>query len=217
MSIGGIYPKSKTSISVREMTMLLGLSKVEGYWLVKKNLFQIVTIAGRMRIILDSFNEWYAGQFHYKKVKGEPPGSKWTDKTMSFRETVDLLGISDATLYDLIKKELFCTYKIDNTRRIDKADFNRWYYSQNIYLTVDDRKAYEEANKDTFTVAEIKHMLHISRNTVYYIIKAGKIPTFNSGRIKRIKKSDFAKWYHSQNHYKIMGGDICGINHKKEK
>ena len=63
----------KTSMSVPEMGKMLGLGKVESYWLVKKNYFKTIQVAGRMRVMLDSFEDWYAGQFHYKKVDGTPP------------------------------------------------------------------------------------------------------------------------------------------------
>ena len=62
--------KTKKSISVPEMGRMLGLGKVESYWLVKKNYFITIQVAGRMRVMLDSFEDWYAGQFHYKKVDG---------------------------------------------------------------------------------------------------------------------------------------------------
>ena len=64
--------KTKKSISVPEMGRILGLGKVESYWLVKKNYFTTIQVAGRMRVMLDSFEDWYAGQFHYKKVDGHP-------------------------------------------------------------------------------------------------------------------------------------------------
>lgn len=63
-------PKKKTSVSVPEMNRMLGLSKVQGYWLVDKGRFKTVVAAGQMRVMLDSFEDWYAGQFHYKKVDG---------------------------------------------------------------------------------------------------------------------------------------------------
>lgn len=50
--------KKKTSISVREMRQILGLNKVESYWLVHQNRFRTIVAAGRMRIMLDSFEEW---------------------------------------------------------------------------------------------------------------------------------------------------------------
>ena len=59
--------KTKKSVSVREMGKMLGLKKVESYWLVKKNYFTTIQVAGRMRVMLDSFEDWYSGQFHYKK------------------------------------------------------------------------------------------------------------------------------------------------------
>ena len=78
---------AKTSMSVPEMTKLLGLSKVEGYWLVNKGNFRTIMVAGKTRVIISSFEEWYAGQFHYRKVTGEEPGTKWRDNTMSVAET----------------------------------------------------------------------------------------------------------------------------------
>lgn len=63
----------KTSMSVPEMGKMLGLGKVESYWLVKKNYFKTIQVAGRMRVMLDSFEDWYACQFHYKKVMVHRP------------------------------------------------------------------------------------------------------------------------------------------------
>ena len=59
---------SKTSMSVPEMRRLLGLGKTESYWLVKKGYFKTIIAGKRMRVMIDSFEEWYVGQTHYKKV-----------------------------------------------------------------------------------------------------------------------------------------------------
>ena len=64
----------KTSISVPEMQRLLGMKKVEAYWLVKQGRFKVILVGGKMRIMLDSFEEWYGSQFRYKKVNGPEPG-----------------------------------------------------------------------------------------------------------------------------------------------
>ena len=61
--------KAKTSMSIMEMGRLLGLSKTESYWLVKTGFFSTVTVGKRMRVLIDSFEHWYAGQSHYKKVE----------------------------------------------------------------------------------------------------------------------------------------------------
>ena len=59
----------KTSMSVMEMGRMLGLKKTNSYWLVKKNYFETVILKGHMRVMVSSFEEWYQGQTHYKKVQ----------------------------------------------------------------------------------------------------------------------------------------------------
>ncbi len=63
--------REATSMSVRQMGNLLGLGKTDSYWLIKKNLFKVIQVKGRMRIMRDSFEEWYQSQSHYKKVASE--------------------------------------------------------------------------------------------------------------------------------------------------
>lgn len=72
-------PKGKKSMSVVEMGRMLGLSKTESYWLIKKNYFTTITAGKRMRVMLDSFETWYAGQTHYKKVSQERSKSDGLD------------------------------------------------------------------------------------------------------------------------------------------
>lgn len=52
--------KKKTTMSVPEMQRLLGLGKTDAYWLVKKQCFETAIINGKIRIIIDSFEHWYA-------------------------------------------------------------------------------------------------------------------------------------------------------------
>lgn len=127
---------NKKSMSVPEMRRLLGLCKTEAYWLVKKNYFDTVIIAGKMRVMIESFENWYANQLHYKKVNGEAPGKNWTSVTMSIQETARLLGIAEGTLYDLMKKKPFKTVKVGMYTRIYIDSFEDWYNSQSHYKKV---------------------------------------------------------------------------------
>lgn len=124
---------AKTSMSVREMGRLLGLRKTESYWLVKKNVFEVREVAGKMRVMIASFEEWYSGQFHYKKITGELPGSKWSESTLSVAEVAERLNICECSVYDLLKKELFEVPIIDNRIRIDRCSFEMWFDSQTRY------------------------------------------------------------------------------------
>lgn len=126
----------KKRMSVREMRRLLGLGKTEAYWLVKKNYFDTVIIAGKMRVMIESFENWYANQLHYKKIIGEAPGKNWTSITMSIQETASLLGIAEGTLYDLMKKKPFKTVKVGMYTRIYIDSFEDWYNSQSHYKKV---------------------------------------------------------------------------------
>lgn len=109
----------KTSISVPEMQRLLGMKKVEAYWLVKQERFQTILVGGKMRVLLDSFEDWYSGQFHYKKVNGPPPGQKW-DHTVGVQEAAQCLGIHPGTVYTYIKRGQLQAVKVDNRTRIYK-------------------------------------------------------------------------------------------------
>ena len=103
---------------------------------MKKNYFDTVIIAGKMRVMIESFENWYANQLHYKKIIGEAPGKNWTSITMSIQETARLLGIAEGTLYDLMKKKPFKTVKVGMYTRIYIDSFEDWYNSQSHYKKV---------------------------------------------------------------------------------
>ncbi len=124
---------NKTSVSVTEMGRMLGLGKTESYWLIKKGYFEVRLVAGKMRVMLQSFEEWYANQYRYKKVNGDPPGMNWVGKTISIAEASRRLQISNSTVYDIIKTQAFKTLIIDNRIRIDKNSFIKWFNSQTRY------------------------------------------------------------------------------------
>lgn len=56
---------TKTTMSVREMRQLLGLGKTDSYWLLHKNLFEVILINDKRRIVISSFEKWYANQVKY--------------------------------------------------------------------------------------------------------------------------------------------------------
>ena len=94
--------KKKTTMSVPEMRRMLGLRKTDSYWLVHKQCFETVIVKGKMRIVIDSFEHWYANQVKYKKVDGPPPGEELRSYSYSPQELAEELGVSDSIVYDLI-------------------------------------------------------------------------------------------------------------------
>lgn len=51
--------RQKKSMSVPEMGRLLGLKKTESYYLLHKGFFESTTIGNNMRVMVDSFEDWY--------------------------------------------------------------------------------------------------------------------------------------------------------------
>lgn len=119
----------KTTMSVREMGASLGLKKVESYWLVHKKWFETITVNGRMRVVIESFERWYNNQYHYQKVDGPPP--EMDCMTVSYMGR--LLGVSSSTAYDLANRGLFKTFSDDKGKRVVRSSFDAWLASQNRY------------------------------------------------------------------------------------
>lgn len=122
----------KASMSVREMGQLLGLKKVESYWLVHKNYFETVLVGGKMRVLVDSFEQWYRGQFHYKKVNGEAPGSDYAH-TLSIKEFAELIGVSDSSAYQLVETQHFSTITINGRKQLFRDEILGWIETHPVY------------------------------------------------------------------------------------
>lgn len=116
----------KTTMSVREMGQILGLSKTESYWLVHKQCFETTLVQGVMRVNVKSFEHWYANQIKHKKVDGTPPGEELRSYSYSVQEIADLLGVSDDVVYAFLKRDHIETFDVDTWMRIRTNDI-MWY------------------------------------------------------------------------------------------
>ena len=108
--------RKRTSMSVLEMGRMLGLGKTESYWLIKKNYFKTILVGNTMRVMIDSFEEWYANQFKYQKVDGTPPGEELKKTTYSMEELGQRLGLKEATAYELVAKGHFDVVDLSNSK-----------------------------------------------------------------------------------------------------
>ena len=54
-----------------------------------------VSLAGKIRINIASFEKWYANQIKHHKVTGEEPGKELQSWSYSVKEVADLLGVDD--------------------------------------------------------------------------------------------------------------------------
>ena len=200
--------KKKTTMSVTEMRKMLGLGKTDSYWLVHKNCFETIIVNGKMRIVIDSFEKWYANQIKHAKVDGPPPGEELRAYSYSVREIAEMLSIDDSSVYYLIKRDQIPTFKVETWTRIRKEDFDKWYASQNKHRTQEDREKDAQMEAETLTMPEMARELYITRKAVYNILaKKENQDIFEIVIIadkKRITRESFERWYAGQSEYRKL-------------
>lgn len=195
----------KTTMSVLEMRQLLGIGKTDSYWLVHKQCFETILVEGKMRVVIDSFEHWYANQIKYKKVDGAPPGEELRSNSYSPPEIAEMLGLCESVIYDIIKRYGIETFQADYWTRVRKDVFEAWYKSQTKYRTKEDRERDAELEAASMTMPEMARLLMITRDQVYNILNQKR----NKGLFefvyiadqRRITKESFERWYAGQEKY----------------
>lgn len=200
MEFGPKPPKKKTTMSVPEMGKLLGLKKTEWYYLIHKNYFKTVKVHGVVRVYIDSFEEWYANQFHYKKVTGEHPGWKLGVYITSDEIESDL-GIKSSS-WLLYGSGKFKVYKISGHACIKRCEYEAWYRKQFRYSKTNG----EPPGSDyppSYSAKEVADMLGIPvHNSLYYLTDKKVFTSFVADGQLRIDINSFEEWYANQTYYK---------------
>lgn len=198
----------RRTMSVPEMRKLLGLKKTESYWLIHRKFFRTETIGGMMRIDLESFEKWYANQVKYRKVVGEAPGKELREKSYSFKEAANILGIHDCDLYDIWKNEKLEYIAVDFVRRIPVDIFEKWYADQDVYRKVTHIPTAEELENDYICLQDAADLLGISREKLAKIARSEEIGRLLDSTIcnnKRwITRKSFQLFLNAQNVYYIL-------------
>ena len=197
--------KQKKTMSVREMGRLLGLKKVESYWLVHKEYFDTVLVSGKMRVVIESFENWYAGQVKYRKVTGEPPGEKLRQESYSAQDMGKMLGVSEDVAYYIINRYELPTILVDYWKRVPRDAFEKWYASQSKYRTLEDQEKDAELERHSMTMPEMARLLDVPRKTVYEIMRSERgrktLQVIKLAGKKRILNRSFDIWYAGQTEY----------------
>jgi hypothetical protein len=142
--------QENSSMTLPQMARLLGISREEVYSLVRRKrnrgVFEIITVADKKRVTLDSFERWYQGQDCYQKVTEQTSGldkeleevddSERTvlldaDK-MSFtvREAALLIGATTREIYQMIEDDILEGIRVGKMVRIRRAALEWWLSSQ---------------------------------------------------------------------------------------
>ena len=204
-------PALQKTMSVPEMRKLLGLKKTEGYWLVHREFFKTEIIGGMMRVDIKSFEKWYANQVKHKKVDGEEPGRELIMGSYSFQDAANLLGVNNACLYEIWKKEERKTIKVDFVKRIPKEEFDKWLSRQTVYKKSDRIPTISDMEKDYIRFEEIARLLNIHEEVMLKLIRIGEYKSLFEVRVfdnkKWISRKSFRLFLNAQNEYRITDND----------
>lgn len=204
-------PALQKTMSVPEMRKLLGLKKTESYWLVHRNFFKTEIIGGVMRVDIESFEKWYANQVKHKKVNGEAPGRELTKTSYSFQEVANLLGVNNANLYEIWKREKRKTITVDFVMRIPKEEFEKWYEQQDVYKKADKMPTISDMERDYIRFEEAAMLLDVMESEMLKLIRTSKYRNLFDIRIfnnkKWISRKSFQLFLNAQNEYHINKED----------
>ena len=195
--------QKKETMSVREMREILGIKKTDSYWLIKRNYFKTVIVGKKIRVDIASFEKWYANQVHHHKVNGEEPGQELMESSYSIRDIAAMLGIAEASVYDMIDREKLPVIDIQHHWRINKELFHQWYRNQDHYRTTEDRERDHSLESASMTLPEMGIMLCVDRNGAYRIVKENpQLEVIIIAGKKRVTIQSFEDWYASQEKYR---------------
>lgn len=162
--------KETKYMSVMKMGELLGLKKVESYWLVKKGFFNVITFAGKMWIEIASFEQWYSQQDHYHKVAGITEEDIRKDY-YSIRDMMELLDMGESTAYRVISKEGIPCIRLFGKKRILKEDFWTWYDHQDRYHIPECKLPEPPDHSSWLTMSETAQLLGITDEELFDMLK----------------------------------------------
>lgn len=203
MEIERLPSRQRTTMPVSELQKLFGIKKVESYWIIHNKPIQTIQVAGKTRIVIESFEKWYANQFHYEIIGGPAPGSNWTAVSYSPRDVAFMLRISESTVYALIGKKVFKTIIVDHRTRIIKKSFENWYSKQFHYKKQSGEPPGSFWSNITWSFKEIMYLLNAPEHIIRQHLRKDFYKAAKVDRSLRVYKDSFLQWYFSQEDYLI--------------
>ena len=125
----------EASLSLPEMGRMLGLSREGAYALIKSHghEMEVITIAGRKRVTIESFWIWYHQQDKYQLLKEKtvstnvPSNANAEQKLKTLytvQEAAEYLGINVKEVYRMIDAQLLYAIKVKSSLRVRLEDLS---------------------------------------------------------------------------------------------
>ncbi len=140
----------KSSMTMPQMARLLGITRNEVYEILgrKKNQgkFQIIVVADKKRVTLDSFETWYQSQSRYQKVSRDTSGLQQelakvddserdallssANESFTPKEAALIMGVPQREVYRMIEDDLLDIFTIGSWIRIRRKSLEWWLLPQ---------------------------------------------------------------------------------------
>ena len=197
-------------MSVRTMGNLLGLKKVDSYWLVHKNYFRTTKFMGKLCVDVEDFERWYSMQTHYHKVTGEAPGKRLKESYLSVFDIAEMFGIGVTTAWDLVRKEQFTTEQVEGATRIPRGEFDSWYEGQSRYQIIEREPGMPFGIEGSLSPRKVSQLLGIDQKKAkWLLLESGYKDMFEiiiHGSRRRVTVKSFQHFLDSQTEYQLAEG-----------
>lgn len=137
------------SLSPRDISQLLEIPEYRVYDLIKEKKWETVTVGYWTRIKRDSFEKWYRGQKHYRKVEDRQNDEDLENATITFPQAAAMLGMTRKGFYSVLRSKEYAQFfeivEVAGRNRITKASFGRFLNGQDQYNLVKKKKTAKPA------------------------------------------------------------------------
>ena len=215
--------EEKRCYTVKELQEILGISRPTVYELLKRNEFRWIQIGTKYRISKKSFDDWLDKKMEQYRVSKDPALQKTMSvpemrkllglkkTSYSFQEAANLLGVNNANLYEIWKREKRKTITVDFVMRIPKEEFEKWYEQQDVYKKADKMPTISDMERDYIRFEEAAMLLDVMESEMLKLIRTSEYRNLFDIRIfnnkKWISRKSFQLFLNAQNEYRINKED----------
>lgn len=204
------------SLSVKEMSELLGISDDTAYTIIKRDQIETFEVDCWTRIRKDVFEKWYRGQTKYRTVEDRERDKALEETGYTIPEISRMLQVSRDAVYALLdsskNKGVFETFIVAEKKRVTKQSFEAWYQSQRKYRKLEDLSQEEleqrqlmkkqeerprlmvDPNKQSYDTRETAILLDLPEAEIRRMIYAGELEAKKYGNRYLVLNSEIKWW-----------------------
>lgn len=148
-----------TSYSITDVAEMIETTENVVYDLIKSGKMETIIVDHWKRVPVESFEEWYVSQDHYRLKEERLKEDRLRDKCISMPQMAWLLGVDRNVIYKLLDKksnqDIFDIVMIAGKRYVTIESFETWYAGQKEY-----KKSFSSIEKSNADHAKMLSNIH---------------------------------------------------------